>query len=145
MLALAEAWPEALRFEDLLTAAGKLTGQAPDPEAVAGILLSTLGAGLTDLHARPPRVVSRPSRFPAASALARRQAARGAILTTGLHTMVEAEGEIERRLIGLLDGTRDLSALTRDLAPVLNQPEDIAAAQIEANLAKLAKMGLLEA
>jgi hypothetical protein len=27
----------------------------------------------------------------------------------------------------------------------LNQPEDVAAAQIEANLAKLAKLGLLEA
>ena len=61
------------------------------------------------------------------------------------HRRLEAEGEIERRLIGLLDGTRDLSGLARELAPVLNQPEDIAAAQIEANLAKLAKMGLLEA
>jgi hypothetical protein len=112
---------------------------------VAGILLSTLGAGLTELHARPPRVVSKPGRFPAASALARRQAARGERLTTGIHTMVEAEGEIERRLVGLLDGTRDLSALAREMAPVLNQPEDVAAAQIEENLGKLAKMGLLEA
>jgi hypothetical protein len=145
MLTLGEAWPEALRFEELLAAAGRLTGQAPNPEAVAGILLSTFGVGLTELHARPPRVVSRPSRFPAASALARRQAARGAILTTGLHTMVEAQGDIERRLIGMLDGTHDLADLTRELAPVLNQPEDVAAAQIEANLAKLAKMGLLEA
>jgi len=66
-------------------------------------------------------------------------------LTTGLHTMVAAEGEIERRLIGLLDGTRDLSALARELAPILNQPEDVAARQIERNLEKLAKMGLLEA
>ena len=145
MLTLSEAWPEALRFGDLVAAAGRLTGQTPDPEAVAGILLSTLGAGLTELHARPPRVVSKPGRFPAASALARRQAGRGAILTTGIHTMVEAEGEIELRLVSLLDGTRDLSALTRELAPLLNQPEDVAAAQIEANLAKLAKMGLLEA
>jgi hypothetical protein len=145
MLTLSQAWPEALRFGDLLAAAGKLTGQTPGPETVAGILLSTLGAGLTELHARPPRVVSKPGRFPAASALARRQAARGGRLTTGIHSMVEAQGEIERRLIGLLDGTRDLSALAREMAPVLNQPEDVAAVQIEENLTKLAKMGLLEA
>jgi len=145
MLTLAEAWPEALPFGELLAAAGKLAGQTPDPEAVAGILLSTLGAGLSEFHTRLPRVVSKPSRFPAASALARRQAARGVRLTTGLHTMVAAEGEIERRLIGLLDGTRDLSALAKELAPILNQPEDVAAGQIEQNLAKLAKMGLLEA
>jgi methyltransferase-like protein len=145
ILTLAEAWPEALPFGQLLAAAGKLAGQTPAQEAVAGILLSTLGAGLSEFHTRLPRVVSKPSRFPAASALARRQAARGVRLTTGLHTMVAAEGEIERRLIELLDGTRDLSALARDLAPILNQPEDVAARQIERNLEKLAKMGLLEA
>jgi methyltransferase-like protein len=145
MLTLSEVWPEALRFHDLQAAAGRLTGQQPNPETVAGILISTLGAGLTELHARPPRVVSKPSRFPTASALARLQAEHGAMLTTGLHTMVRAEGEIERRLIALLDGTRDLSALARELAPVLNRPEDVAEGQIEANLAKLAKMGLLEA
>lgn len=54
------------------------------------------------------------------------------------HTTVRVEGELERRLLGLLDGTRDRAALLRDLDLPGFGPE-----QLEENLARLARLGLL--
>ena len=45
----------------------------------------------------------------------------------------------------LLDGTRDLAALTREMRPILRQPEDVVAKELERNLTRLAHFGLLVA
>jgi hypothetical protein len=85
------------------------------------------------------------SQFPVASALARSQARRGILITTAGHVTVELQDEVARRLIALLDGTRDVPALARELAPVLNQTPESAARSVEVNLHNFARMGLLEA
>ena len=145
LLTLSRAWPQAVAFPDLLAAAGRLTGAEPDPGALTEILIGTYGAGLSELHSEPARCISAAGPFPQTTPLVRWQAAQGKIVTTCLHTTIEATGETERRLLQLLDGTRNLAALTAELQPLLDQPEEMVAAEIRDNLARLARFGLLVA
>jgi methyltransferase-like protein len=143
MTLLGNSWPEALPFDHLLASAVKLSGEQADAGDLARILLATYAVGLVELHARPPHCVSRVSRFPAATAFARWRASHEKPMVTALHATVEATGETERALLSLLDGTRDLAALTQEMAGILDKPEDTVAREIEQNLAKLARFGLL--
>jgi SAM-dependent methyltransferase len=143
MVILGGLWPQALPFSELAAAAASLIHEPPDPDGLADIMLATYIAGVIELHALPPRCVSKVSRFPLAGELVRSQARRGVLITTAGHVTIELRDEVARRLIALLDGTRDLPALARELAPVLNQPEGAAARSIGVNLRNLAKMGLL--
>jgi SAM-dependent methyltransferase len=138
MLAMARRWPEALSFQELSAAAGKIAGVEADAESLAGMLLAAYASGLIELTSRRPRCVARAASFPATTALARWQASHGKLITTVRHTAVEAAGELERRLIALLDGSRDVAALTRELAPAVNRREEV-----DATLQKLANLGLL--
>ena len=83
-----------------------------------------------------PALAGTASERPVASALARLQAAEGMRVTTLLHTSVEVGDELGRRLIRLLDGTRDRAALTAELG----RPAD----ELERSLQGLARIGLLE-
>ena len=143
MILLAKAWPEAMPFERLLASAGQLMGEQPDADDLAGILLVTYAAGLVELHARPPRCVSKVSRFPAVTDFARWRASQEELIVNARHALVDATGETERRLIALLDGRHDLAALTREMAAILNKPEELAAKEVEGNLVTLARLGLL--
>lgn len=143
MIVLGNAWPEALSFDDLSGAAGALAGEAADREGVAAMLLALYGSGLVELQSTRRRSISRVSRFPTTTALARWQASRGEQITTPRHGVVEAAGDVERRLFALLDGTRDLSMLARELAPAVNQPESVVAREVATTLDKLARLGLL--
>ena len=145
LLLLSNAWPEALAFDDLLASAHQLTGEPPDAEGLSQILLGTYAAGLVELHVQPPRCVSRVSRFPQTTPLARRQAGSGKTITTPRHTSIDPSGEVERRLLALLDGSHDVSALTAELRPILNESDSAVTRKIEENLAKLARFGLLVA
>jgi hypothetical protein len=143
MLLLAEAWPQTLSMPDLLAGGSRLTGEAPDPDGLAHILLATYAAGVVELHTRPAHCVARVSQFPMASELARSQARRGRPVTTARHTAIEAREENIRFLIGLLDGKRDLAALTRELAPFSGLPEAELAHGLQVNMTLLAEMGVL--
>lgn len=143
LLLLAEAWPQTLSIPELLAGAVRLTGEPADPEGVSQILMATYAAGVIELHAQPPHCVARVSQFPAASELARSQARRGRFVTTARHTTIEAHDENIRLLIGLLDGTRDLGALTRELARFSGLPGAELAHGIQVNLTLLAEMGAL--
>jgi len=143
LFVLTEAWPETVAFPDLLASVERLTGEPQGPESLAEILLATYAAGLIELHAHPLRCVSKISRCPVASSLARSQAQRGKLITTPLHSTVECGDEVERRLIALMDGTRDLPALAREIGPISGRPEEVVAGAIQANIAALARTGLL--
>ena len=104
LVRLGEAWPARV-------AVAELGGD----EAVAEMLLRAYAANLVHLHVWAPQITTTPSERPMASAVARLQAARGTRLTTLLHTEVEVPDELGRRLIALLDGTRDRAALLREL------------------------------
>jgi methyltransferase-like protein len=143
MQILCEAWPETRHFPDLLASATQLTSEDANPAGLADILLATYAAGVIELHAAPAPCVAQVSRFPVASELARSQARRGRLMTTTRHTTIEVADEKVRLLLGLLDGTHDIGALTRELSPVLHIPETDLAKGIQVNLALLADLGVL--
>jgi Predicted methyltransferase regulatory domain len=145
MLLLAEAWPQTVCISDLPAAASRLTGEPPDPEGLSQILLSTYSAGVVDLHTQPRHCVAHVSQFPVAGDLARSRVRRGKCATTALHVMMEAADERICTFIDLLDGTHDLAALVRELAPSSQLPEAELAHGIQENLKLLAERGLLVA
>lgn len=121
MNALAEAWPAALGFAELLTHAIDAAGpDAPAPLVDArlrDVLIEAYLARIILLHGCPPPVSPRAGERPAASALARAQRASGSrVVSSLLHTNVGLEGELEPALLGLLDGTRDRRALVAETA-----------------------------
>jgi SAM-dependent methyltransferase len=81
------------------------------PRALELLLRDAYVGGVANLHVHPPALVTRAGAHPRASALARFQAARGEDVTTLAHTRVRIPDPNARRLLGLLDGTRDVAAL----------------------------------
>ena len=90
--------------------------------------------------------------------MARWQIQRGNFVTTLLHFPVQVEDEVGRSLLQWLDGTRDRTELLEKLWTLLKSKDalripdgDAAAArrqlqlELEANLSKLARLGLLVA
>jgi hypothetical protein len=88
------------------------------------------------LHVWTPPLPAEVPERPVASALARLQAARGTRLTNLWHGSVEVPDELGRRLITLLDGTRDRAALLGELERPANE--------LERSLEGLARIALLE-
>lgn len=133
--ALIDAWPRAIA----------VPGLPGDPAAVSAVLLSAFAGGIVQLYANPPRLAPIPGERPLANPLARIQARTGERITTLLHTSIEIRDEIARRLLILLDGTRDRAALVQELmlfAPAGVARESFAAA-LDQNLDALARLGLL--
>ncbi len=135
MLHLGRSWPRAASFEELLAS-------APDREFLQHLLLRIYASGLVELHASPSHFLTEVSDRPRAFSLARFHARRGSVIPTLRHSTVEVQDQLARRLIELLDGTRDRAALQRDLQPFADSP--VRPEDIERNLAKLARMALLE-
>ena len=122
---LGEAWPAAVPVSEL-----------GDDPAVAETLRRAYAAHLVHLHVWAPPLATAAAERPRASALARLQAGEGARVTTLMHTTVEVGDELGRRLIGLLDGTRDHAELTAEMG----RPAE----ELERSLEGLARAGLLE-
>lgn len=137
---LRESSPRSLHFEELLAEFGP-----ENAEAISEILLSMHAAGLVELAAWRPAFASVPGERPEASALSRLQIGRGSAMTTLMHTVVEAKDDHVRRLVTLLDGTRDRAALKRELwgtTPAGTDP-DAFERELEENLATVARLPLL--
>ncbi len=125
----AERWPGAVWVRDL---------PETDRGVVCEALLGGFAANLISLHASPPRVAHRPGERPEASPLARRQAAEGEFVTTLRHRSVRLEDDLGRRLITLLDGTRDRAALAAEMRPYADGEIETA---LERSLDGLARLG----
>jgi SAM-dependent methyltransferase len=124
LVRLRAAWPRPLPVAEL------------DGEAVCEVLLRAYAANVVELHVWAPALAAAPPERPLASALARLQAARGTLITNLWHVSVDVPDELGRRLIALLDGTRDRAALLREL----ERPAD----ELERSLEGLARIALLE-
>jgi methyltransferase-like protein/SAM-dependent methyltransferase len=136
---LIDSWPRALHFDELAAHVG-----SEHRGAQADILLALCSAGLVQLHVWRAEFAAVPCQYPVASPLARLQAEAGSWLTTLRHTSIEAKGALERRLIALLDGTRDRAALERALRPLSPETaEDVFREEVENNLVKAAYLALL--
>ncbi|HEV7928351.1 MAG TPA: class I SAM-dependent methyltransferase [Verrucomicrobiae bacterium] len=163
---LVEIWPEPLPFEELLARSSQLLhqeGLAHETDGAAreqlrGFLLQLYCAGVVELRTAAPPAVWRVGPKPAASPVARWQIQRGSIVTTLLHIPVQVEDEVGRNLLQWLDGSLDRDGLLEKLWLLLKSKDalrvpdgDEAAArrqlqsELEANLSKLAKLGLLVA
>jgi hypothetical protein len=126
-------YPLPVAFQELLSN----TGSA---EELRQMLLVLISVGFAECHAYRFPCRNSVSERPRASALARHQAQHSLQMANLAHTLVDMD-EFGRRLILLLDGTRDGAALARDLAL---GPEEIAAL-LPARLQYMAALGLLEA
>ncbi|HUR85051.1 MAG TPA: class I SAM-dependent methyltransferase [Solirubrobacteraceae bacterium] len=133
--AAGEHWPGAVRVADVL-------GPDPSPDAVQTVceaLLRCFAANLVGLHVQPPQPHTTAGERPRAGALARLQARRQTDIANLRHATVPVEDELDRRLLALLDGTRDRAALLAELGP------DVDAERLEASLALFARSSLLVA
>jgi methyltransferase-like protein/cyclopropane fatty-acyl-phospholipid synthase-like methyltransferase len=153
---LGRAWPHQLAFDELLRGARHLLGQTGDAEAdetrtLCEILLQAYSAGIVEFHLYSPEHAVQPGERPAASALARQQIQQGEIVTNVYHQPVKIEGVPAKALLQLLDGTRcreELAVALTSLAGAAGAADDQLCStkvgeQIEAQLVKLAKLGLL--
>jgi methyltransferase-like protein/cyclopropane fatty-acyl-phospholipid synthase-like methyltransferase len=171
LVALGNAWPRAVQFDDLLSRAQYLLDeslsarevrQEEDRRALAEVLLRAYAAGIVEFHVHPPQFVTSPSERPVASPLARLQAQNGDKIVNLRHHNIKIEDSLGRGLLQLLDGTRDRSALVASLSELVNSgkaslPEggiipngakgtrDIVEANLEENLISLGRMALLAA
>jgi len=121
LLMLSEIWPKSMAFRELVARAqersaggGGQVSPKQDRIAVGELLLRCYAKNLLVLHAHPPRIAASVSHRPVASPLARLQAGGDGAITTQRHDRVQLDGT-HRRLLSLLDGTRDRHALVEQL------------------------------
>ncbi len=161
---LGEAWPDRVFFPDLaakvaarLEAASITYEDSADARRqLGGFLLELFRGGIVTLHTWRPRFSASVSERPAASPLARWQAAGAQLVTSVFHTGVQIEDDSGRHLMSLLDGTRDRAALSAEMFAFLRgrgalQEQAFDEAELRRrvddelanNLRKLARFGLL--
>ncbi len=107
-------------------------------------LLETWLSGFVHLRTKPLPVAAKPGARPEAFALARWQAATRESVTNLRHESVQFPDPSARKLLTLLDGTRDRDALVHALASDLGFGDQAAIAQrVDDTLAMLARYGVL--
>lgn len=159
-LTLWEAWPGWLPWPELLAVsverlavAGGPSVRAEDEERLLAFLLRTYAASILELHATRCPFVAAPSDRPRASALARREAVVGTVVTSLKHKCIRLADDLVRHLVSLLDGTRDRAALLDEMArfvresgrPDADQLLGVLPEGLEKNLHRVATLALLEA
>lgn len=135
--ALGDAHPLPVEFEELVPYAGT-------SESLRAILLGLMLAAMVNLHVYNFPCQETVTLRPIASRLVRHEAANGPLVTNACHTPVELD-EVARHLVCLLDGSRDLEVIARDLAAIEGAPpiEEIRRG-LPGSLQWLAQMALLE-
>jgi SAM-dependent methyltransferase len=128
--ALDDAAPGMLTLDEL---AARMPGS--DGTYLRRLAWAAACAGAVQLHVYRPRLAATPGERPVASAVARAQLEHGDTVTSLRHDAVKLDDDVARRLLPLLDGTRDLAAL----AAALGEPRDA----IEGRVRHLAKLALL--
>ena len=126
----------------------KAKAKPDERRALCDALLRSYAANLVALHVDPPRPTTTPGDAPRATALARHQARAGETVTNQRHASVRIEDDLGRRLVTLLDGSRDRAALAAELRSFLAEngrpvPDDLADS-LERSLQGLARLALLE-
>jgi methyltransferase-like protein/ubiquinone/menaquinone biosynthesis C-methylase UbiE len=118
-------WPQSIAFDDLVEAAQSYLSERhgghtfPTEEAkqeLGQALLQAHLAGCLEIHTHRPPFVTDVSERPMASALVRLQLRKGITISTLQHQTLRIEDFLSRQLVSLLDGTRDRTALLKDLS-----------------------------
>ena len=147
---LEEIWPHAVRFKDLQNSILRALPESGELKPVelsrdlARAFLQLADRSLVDLRSYHLPLAHGVSEKPAASCLARLMVRDGGLVTTQLHTNVQLEDSASRKLLELLDGTRDRRALA---ATLLTESErDVSEERlksVDSYLRTLYRMGLL--
>jgi methyltransferase-like protein len=142
---LEKIWPRGERFGDLHLVVRSSVSEVPqgDVRDLSQAVLKLAASALLDLRTYQLPLAERVSERPTASSLARLEAQEG-FVTTMMHTHIKIEDEQGKRFLQLLDGTRDRQALIDVVAS--DSPDvsrDIIATQVDSNLDRLYRMGLL--
>ena len=141
LVRLGHAWPAAVGVAELLDDAADADGRT----AVCEALLHGAIRGIVWPHAHPSALDLQAGERPRASPLARLQAREGEPVTTLRHNSINVADELDRRVLALLDGTRDRAALGAELAGFGGLAADALAERIEAVLERIARAALLAA
>ena len=134
--ALGDSYPLPLPYEELLP-----YGEGSD---LARILFAFVSSGFAMLHVHDFPCEETVTARPKASRLVRYQAAQSSSVCSAAHVNVQLD-EAGRRIVLLLDGTRDHEAIALALAAQLGAPLDQVREHLPGSLAWMARMGLLEA
>jgi methyltransferase-like protein len=118
---LADRWPKALAFPELLSQARLMLGEESRDamaasenmeEVLASDVLQCYAAGLMHLHAMPSPFATEPGERPCASPLARYQIRHGTTVTNLRHERVAIDQDLGR-VLRLLDGSRRQAEIER--------------------------------
>jgi len=145
LVAISQAWPRALSFAATAEDAAKLLGSAREDcsdEKLTVYLWQAVAAGAVQPSLERTPVAPGVSERPLATALARRQAAEASFAFTLVHSTVELSPTL-RRILPLLNGTRDRAAMLREFNSAGREP--INAEQLGSALQRAWKLGLLAA
>lgn len=144
---LEKLWPRAENFSEVLTAA---LGGVPEEHRerlgneLASVFLKLGAAALADFRTHHLPLANAISGKPTASLLARLMARESGLVTTLFHTHVQFEDEASRKLITLLDGAHDRSALAAALHSNLSKKSHAEILRlVNDNLESVYRMGLL--
>jgi hypothetical protein len=139
------SWPGAVWVRELIPE----DASEADRVAVCGAVLRCYAANLAQLHVTPPPLTTSVSERPEASPLARHQARSGQLVTNLRHASVRLEDDLGRRLVVLLDGTRDHVQLLHELRTFLLETRyevpDPLEVGLERSLEGIARLALLRA
>ncbi len=144
-LELGEAWPRALSYRELRQRACRHAGLEGtlDLETEAKLirmLVSSLANALVDFHVYQPVFCTQVSDRPLASAAARWEAEAGKPVTSLLLSVAALKEPELRKLLPLLDGTRDQEAL---LDAMRQGDPQMTADGLSRSLQRLAEYGML--
>lgn len=124
LLILAENWPQVIEFEDLLSRARhRATNEeicgaedyAADRKSLGGSLLECYVSDLIEIRSQPLISCIEPSDRPVGSKVARTQAAQGKKQVTNLRHESGPLPEFLRRLLMMLDGSKDRDAIVNKI------------------------------
>jgi methyltransferase-like protein/2-polyprenyl-3-methyl-5-hydroxy-6-metoxy-1,4-benzoquinol methylase len=157
LLCLREAWPQFVAWPDLENRVRTRLGLPPGTPETAQSFVSTMGTwfmkGLVTMSLSLPPCVSKVSERPVAGVVARTQVRLGKLeVSTLLHRNVKL-GPFDAGVLGLLDGTRDRSAIVEHMmnaphagdAQIKQRASNLRAVDIhvDKSLTLLAELGLL--
>ncbi|MGE0826406.1 MAG: methyltransferase regulatory domain-containing protein [Candidatus Binatia bacterium] len=171
LLALGEAWPQAIPFNELLAKArSACRGDSAtveetatkDTHALSDLLLRAYAGNVVELHICPPRFVTQVSERPQVSPLARLQSREHTQVTNLRHHTITVDNEFVHYLLPLLDGSRDRGAVIEALMALvesstlaieregggestIDEIRTFLAAELDRNLDQLAQQALLVA
>ena len=139
-------WPRALHFSELAAEiAEKVAAELKyeTPTALAQAVLRLAANKLLDLRTYQPPLAESVGERPLATSLARLQAGEATPIATLLHTQIEIPDARSRRLLQLLDGTRNLPDLVSAMLPEIGTSREATEQHVITALATFHSMGLL--